>query len=134
MPFLDEIAAKLAGEGVGVLETSIFISSASIPPVGDGPYLSLKETGGSGSTRIHNKAGAATHRPSAQVAVRAKTYPEARLMAKAAHEVLDGIFNESLSGVQYLSITARQQPVDAGADNVGRAMVVFNIDAEKEPS
>jgi len=134
MPFLDEIAAWLATEGVGIPGQSLFLSSAAIPPNGDGPYLSLKETGGTGSTRIQNKASAATHRPTAQVSVRAKDYTEARAMAAAAHDALDGIFNQNLAGVWYVSVTARQLPTDAGSDDVGRAMVVFNIDAEKEPS
>lgn len=132
MPFIDEILAKLETEGLP--SASLFASSSSIPPAGAGPYLSLTETGGTGSTRIHNKKSAATHRPTAQVTVRASDYTEAHAMSAAAHNVLDGIFNETLSGVQYLSVTARQLPTDAGADSVGRAMVVFNIDAEKEPS
>jgi hypothetical protein len=120
--------------GVGIPGQTIFLSSAAIPPTGDGPYLSMKETGGTGSTRIHNKASAATHRPTAQISVRAKDYIEARAMAASAHTALDGIFNKTLTGVKYISVTARQLPTDAGSDEVGRAMVVFNIDAEKEPS
>lgn len=134
MPFLDELSAWMATKGVGIPGQTIFLSSAAIPPTGDGPYLSMKETGGTGSTRIHNKSSAATHRPTAQVSVRAKDYTEASAMAKAAHNALDGIFNQTIAGVKYLSVTARQLPTDAGSDDVGRAMVVFNIDAEKEPS
>jgi hypothetical protein len=129
--FLDEIAARLVAQGVGVIGTSIFLGSKAVIPVGDGPYISLIETGGSGPTRIHNTAGANTQRPTAQIVVRAKSYLTARTKSKAAYQALDGIFNTSLTGVLYHSITARQEPTDIGLDSLERPMVVFNIDAEK---
>ena len=134
MPFLDEIAARLAAAGVGVPGMDIFMSSSAKLPAGPGPYMTLKDTGGTGPTRIHNQAHAATQRPTAQITVRASTYTTARSMAQAAYAVLDGVFNTTLSGVMYLSITARQEPTDLGLDDMGRSVVVFNIDAEKAPS
>lgn len=139
--FLDEIAAKLVAAHVGVIGTNIFLSSSAKIPAGDGPYLTLIETGGSAPGgykerlgRVHNKAAAETQSPTAQIAVRAKSYVVARTMAKAAYFALDGTWNQTLSGVFYLSITARQEPTDIGLDDAGRVMIVFNIDAEKEPS
>ncbi|MCR4301792.1 MAG: minor capsid protein [Sulfuricaulis sp.] len=141
MPFLDEVAAKLVADGVGALGTSIFMSTKAVIPTGAGPYLTLVETGGAGpggfrgtGGRTQNVAGVATQHPGAQVACRASSYPAARAMAKAAYLSLDGIWNTTLSGTFYLSLTARQEPTDLGLDEAGRAMVVFNIDAEKEPS
>lgn len=132
--FLDEIAARLAAQGVGVVGTNIFKGSKALIPDGPGPYLSLTETGGSGPTRIHNVATAHTQRPTAQIAVRAQSYLAARTMIKAAYLALDGVFNTSLSGVFYQKITARQEPTDLGLDALGRPLLVFNIDAEKELS
>jgi hypothetical protein len=132
--FLDEIAARLVSQGVGVLGSNIILGSRGKIPDGDGPYLSLTETGGSGPTRIQNQAGANTQRPTAQVAVRAKSYVVARTMAKAAYLALDGVFNTTLSGVLYHSITARQEPTDVGLDAKERPLITFIIDAEKAPS
>lgn len=135
MSFLDEIANRLVAQGVGVLNTSIFRSSKATIPPGPGPFITITETGGSGPTRVHNKSGASTQRPTAQIMVRASTYETARAKAKEAYDALDGVYNTTLSGTFYQSITARQEPTDiAPDDGAGRAMVAFNIDAEKLPS
>ena len=131
MSFLDEIAARLVSQGVGVLGTSILLSSRTAVPSGDGPYISLTETGGSEPTRIQNQAAAATQRPSAQVLVRATDYAVARAKSAAAYNALDGIFNTTLSGTFYLRVVARQEPTDIGLDAAGRPMISFNIEAEK---
>lgn len=128
--FLDDIATHLVQHGVGTVGSDIFLGSKAVIPEGDGPYLSLIETGGSAPTRIHNKKSANTQRPTAQVAVRAKSYLVARTMAASAYVALDGVYNTALSGAFYLSITARQEPTDIGLDALKRPMIVFNIDAE----
>lgn len=132
--FLDEIAARLVAQNVGTIGSNIFLGSKALIPSGDGPYLSLVETGGSAPTRVHNVVTAHTQRPTAQIAVRAKSYIVARTMAKAAYNALDGLFNTTLSGTYYQSITARQEPTDIGLDALERPMIVFNIDCEKSPS
>lgn len=132
--FLDEIAARLVAQGVGVIGSNIILGSRGFIPMGDGPYLSLTETGGMAPTRIHNKASANTQRPTAQVLVRAKNYVAARTMAKNAYTALDGLYETDLSGVRYHSIIARQEPTDIGLDAQDRPMISFNIEAEKQPS
>jgi hypothetical protein len=135
MPFLDEVAAALVAAGVGTLNGNIFVSSAAIVPVGDGPYVVLVESGGSGSTKTQNNT--AIENPTAQISCRAKRYVDARTKLKAAYDALggaNGLYNVTLSGTFYLKITARQGPTDIGLDGAGRAMVAYNIDAEKSPS
>ena len=132
--FLDEIAARLVAQGVGVIGSSIFLGSRAAIQDGDGPYISLTETGGSSPTFVHNTAGSKTQRPTAQVAVRAKSYLIARTKAKDAYVALNGVWNTTISGVFYQKITARQEPTDIGLDDKTRPMVVFNIEAEKNPS
>lgn len=132
---LSDLAARLVAQGVGSLNVNIFISSKAIIPAGAGPYLTLADTGGSGPTRIQNQASAATQRPTAQILVRALSYSAAMVMARAAYVALDGVFNTTLSGTFYLSLTARQEPTDTGVpDGAGRVLIVFNIDAEMIPS
>jgi len=132
--FLDEIAARLVSQSVGTLGSNIFLGSRAAIPSGDGPYLSLTETGGSAPSRIHNVATSNTQRPTAQILVRAKKYNIARPMADAAYRALDGIYNTTLSGTFYQSVVARQEPGDIGLDSLERVMITFNIEAEKSPS
>lgn len=133
--FLDEIKDRLVAQGVGVYGSNIFLGSKAVIPTGSGPYLSLVETGGSAPTRIQNKESANTQRPTAQILVRATTYPAALNMSRAAYIALDGVYNTTLSGTFYQKIIARQEPSDIGLDATGqRVMIVFNIECEKMPS
>ena len=135
MAFPAEIATRLVAQGVGTLGTTIFIGSkANIPP-GDGPFLSLIETGGTGPARTQNNT--ATQRPSMQIVVRGKSAVATRTMSRLAwHELgnVNGLWGIKLTDVMYVSITARQEPTDIGLDALGRIMFSFNIDAEKQPS
>jgi|SRR5580765_2688397 len=134
MPLLEEVAARLVAQGVGTLSSNIFYGSNAVIPTGDGPYLTLTETGGMAPMRIQNKASGNIQQPTFQVAVRARTYPVARAMCKAAYDALDGVFNLTLSGTFYQKITARQEPTDIGLDGVKRPTVVVNFEVMKNPS
>ena len=132
MSLLDDLAAKLVADGVAVLSSNLFLGSKAVIPSGDGPYISLNETGGVAPTRVQNKAAANTRRPTVQVLTRAKSYVDAKAKADAAYASLDGVFNATLNGVPYIKITARQEPTDMGVDATGlRVMLVFNLDVEK---
>lgn len=133
--FIDEIVARLVGAGVGASGTSIFAGSKATIPSGDGPYLTVTETGGSGSSKTHNNT--ATEHPTMQIMSRATTYPAARAQCAAAYAALggaNGLYNVTLSGVFYLSIKARQTLTDIGTDAIGRPQIAFNIEVEKQPS
>lgn len=132
--FLDDVVSRLVAAGIGTFGTNIFSGSKSVVPTGNGPYATLTETGGTGPTRIQNQSNAATQRPSAQILWRASTYKAARDKASASYVALDGIFNTTINGTKYVSITARQEPTDIGLDDTARPMIAFNIDAERIPS
>lgn len=134
MSLLDELAARLVAQNVGVLGTNIFLSSKAIIPTGTGPYLTLSPTGGIAPTRVQNQTSVKTQRPTVQVLVRASTTPAAWTMAQNAYAALDGFFNGTLSGTWYLNIRARQDITDMGLDSAGRIQLVFNIGVEKSPS
>lgn len=136
---IDEIAARLVSRGLGTVwpapGANIFTGSSANIPAGDGPFLTITETGGSGPTRIQNQDAAVTRRPTVQILVRGKVYGQARLMAEQAFVALDGIFNTELSGTFYLSCIARQEPTDLGTnDGAGRVMISFNLEIERYPS
>jgi len=136
MSFLSEMKDQLVASSVGTFGTTIFIGSSAIIPIGDGPYLSLIETGGTGAVRSQN--GTPLEQPSAQLSARAKQPLAARTMLIAAYTALggaNGLHNVTLSGVWYVSLTFRQSsPTDVGLDDAGRALLVINVDAEKAPS
>jgi hypothetical protein len=134
--FLEDIAARLVSQGVGTIVGStrtIFISSKAVIPEGAGPYISIRDTGGTGSTWTQDKAGPATRRPTAQIVTRASGYGVARAKAEQAYAALNGVWGQTINSVSYISITARQEPTDIGLDDEGRIMLSFNIDAEKAP-
>jgi len=135
MPLLDEIAARLVAQGVGTIGGDILMGSKAVVPTGDGPYLSLTETGGGGSKRTHR--GTPVAQPTVQILSRAKMYNVARAKLMLAWNALggdNGLHNVTLSSTFYQSITPRQQPTDIGLDAAARPCIVFNIEAEKAPS
>ena len=129
--FNDEIKQRLVDMGVGTYGANIIAGSKGVVPDGDGPYLSIIETGGTAPLRVHNEAGAHVQRPSAQILVRGKNYVAARTMARNAYTALDGVVNTTLSGTFYQAITAQQEPTDIGLDAKGRVMISFNVQALK---
>lgn len=133
MAFLDDLAVRLVAQGVHLNPAATILngSKANIPAAGSGVIISLIETGGSGPTRVHNKAGANTKRPSAQIVTRGDSYQAARDKAEQAYAALDGVFNATINSVSYLSIVALQEPTDIGSDDVGRPRVAFNVLVEK---
>jgi hypothetical protein len=91
--FAEEIVSILTAAGVGTYGTNIFIGDVVDIPTGDGPYLSVMETGGLSGLRIHEQTRPAYSRPGAQLIVRATTYDAARTMARAAHNALAAVSN-----------------------------------------
>jgi hypothetical protein len=135
MPFLDELAGRIEAQGAGVLGQNMFLSSKSNIPSGNGPYISIIESGGTTSRRTQNNT--AIQRPSAQITVRASSYPVARAQAVLVYDALggdNGLHNLLIMGTFYQSIVPVQQIFDLGLDDLSRARVVFNINAEKQPS
>jgi hypothetical protein len=98
--FLEELAAIVIAAGVGVASGSnrnIFLTQGvSIPP-GDGPYLSIIDTGGPGGVKIQNQKAPAYQRPGAQVVARAKTSKAARDMAFAAYTAFANVVNQTVN-------------------------------------
>jgi hypothetical protein len=141
MPFLNEIAAKLEQDHVGKLNVTLGIGSRTAIPANlgknGGPafFIVIRETGGTGAARSHQTA---MERPTAQVMAYGVDSVALTQAITAAYDSLGGatgLYNFRLSGTRYVSLTTRQRLIDLGLDDTGnRAMVAFNIDAEKEPS
>lgn len=140
--FYDEIAYLLESAGVGTRMVDIFASSAKALPKGDGPFLSIIETGGTAPDNTQNHTDRpAYQRPGTQIVVRAGTYSAAKTMAVLAYYALFitnqnvGAGDLTADGVWYRSIRPLQEPYDLKKlDPQGRVRVVFNILADKRPS
>jgi hypothetical protein len=92
--WLQELAAIVKAKVPGVvINQNLFLSSAvNIPgdgnvslPGGDGPFISIVDTGGMGREHIHNNLSG-YQRPSAIVRVHARTYLDAYQTAWKIHE------------------------------------------------
>lgn len=94
--FLEEIRKILVNAGVAVFGTDLFETSKSNIPEGDGPYLSITETGGTAPERTQNVIGAYPQ-PSAQIVARATNYEDALAMAWAAYNALVVVKNQHIT-------------------------------------
>lgn len=143
MPWVDELAAKLVTDSVGVLNDTIFISSKSTTPQAVAPRnrlpdgkatITITDTGGMRRLRIQNDRYG-YERPSAQLVARAPTDAAAYALANAARDSLDGLDNVTIDGVRYVWLRAKQGPVDIGPDSKsGYPQYSFNVEAMKDPS
>ena len=134
--FVEELVTLLVAGGAGTaLGTDIFAGSKAKLPEGDGPFLTITETGGIENDRTQNEISPpAWQRPSAQIVARAKNYVDARTLARAAYNSLNGVRNATVSGTLYQMIDAVQEPFDLGLDTKERARIAFNVRAKKNPS
>jgi hypothetical protein len=134
MGFLDELSTVLVTAAVGTTADILLGSKRSIPS-GDGPYISIRETGGTAPEFVQDVATPNCVYPAAQVVVTAKEYDTARAKAIAVRNALVVIRNTTVGGVRYLSIRPLQEPFDMGLDDTGnRVRVGFNLIAMKAPS
>jgi hypothetical protein len=83
--FLEELTSLLVENQLGVPNETIFLTSSVSIPDGDGPYLTIVETGGTARERIQNDVRG-WQRPSAKLSVHARTSYEARALAYAARD------------------------------------------------
>jgi len=95
--FVQELIAVLVAAGVGTEKVNLFGTSASAIPTGNGPFLSLRPTGGTAPEGTHNQGAGAYRRPGAQILVRAKTWVAAEAMALAAYNALLAVRNQAVS-------------------------------------
>lgn len=93
--WLRELVQVLVQAGVGVLGTSIFATSQDVVPLGPGPYLHVKTTGGVAPLGTLADPGA-YRRPAAQLLVYGADYDAAEAMALAAHDALLAVRNRSV--------------------------------------
>lgn len=126
---LDEIAAFLEAEGVGIIGQTLFLGSMPQDEPGTGSQdaiMAIIEIPGQGPRKAHDQT--LYELPYLQIATRGVPYgyQTARQKAQDAWDVLDGVANTPLSGRTYLLIEALQSPYFLRTDDLNRPHVIFN--------
>jgi hypothetical protein len=132
--FSDHLATLC--EEAGVAADDINVGSKATVPYGEGPYVAITDTGGTGNLRTHNSyPGRAYDRPSAQIRVHAEDYTVGMALAKTLFTYIEQVRNRDIDGVWYQEIMMIQSaPFDMGLDDSKRPRVAFNAMAVKRPS
>lgn len=129
--FLDDLVYLLENNSIGTQGVNIFVSSKATIPTGNGPYLTIIETGGTSPDYVQGQITPAYARPAAQLMCRGISYPAVRTMLSNALAVLCAVNNQAVNGTRYLWIHAMQEIGDRGLDQMDRATVGVNVIAQK---
>ena len=135
--FLDDMVTLLETASLGTRGTSIFWGSGVRVPDGDGPYLSLIETGGLSPIVMHvSEQTPGYRRPSAQITARASDWTVARAKIEEVYQLFTNPRKQNvfINSVWYVSIDVVQDPFDLPPDDRGRVRCAFNINAVKRPA
>lgn len=123
---LDDIAAFLAANNIGVVGSNIF--KGQMPDKPD-DCVALYEYGGSPRGLVWN--GVQLEYPGLQVMVRSKNYSVARQKIEQITNILHGL-SGMLGTTRYLLIRAKHSPESLGRDAAGRVELVVNYEVNKE--
>ena len=122
--------------GVGTRGETIFEGLKAAVPRGDGPYLRIVGTGGSGPEWVHNANTPAFKFPAAQLMAVGKDYQATWDMINAAYDAVVPVRNQTIppSGtVQYRAIRPLQEPFPLPLDDLERVRFTFNVRGDKAP-
>jgi len=121
---LNDIGTYLQAQGVGTVETDIFLG---LMPDQPDNCIALFEYAGSPPDLHWNG-----EYPGLQVRVRNKSYAAARTKIGEVINKLHGLHEQTLSGTRYLLIKARGSPEVLKRDNNNRVVLFVNFDIIKE--
>lgn len=92
--FIHGMAKYISDNGLGTIATNLFIGPQVEVPSGDGPYVTLKQTGGFAPDSSHNTKNLNL---GLQVIVTSLDYDEGDLKAKSIHSLLDETYGLTLT-------------------------------------
>lgn len=93
--FEEEVLKRLNSLGLATGGVDTFIGRSPVIPAGDGPYISIIDTGGSFTDRAHG--GEAYESLSMQIVIRALDSEVGRTRALAIWRALDGVYNTAIT-------------------------------------
>jgi len=106
---LEDIADHLEANGIGTVETDIFIG---LMPDAVDTCIGLYEYAGKPPTITHE--GTRIERPGLQVIARGTDYSAVRATLQAIDDLIDGLSNVTIGAGFYLSILAEQSAISKG--------------------
>lgn len=132
MPWPDDLVTLMEDAGAGTGGTDIFVGpQASIPNIAAG-VITIRATSGSGPERTHNSVTLPAYiNPSAQIVIRAATWPAAQEKARRAYNAVIGVRNQIINGGFYREINSLQEPFDLPLEDRGQIAQAFNVTATK---
>lgn len=122
MALLDALGSHLQTQGVGTLATDIFLS---IMPDNPDLCVLITEDSGLGPTQSFGASVYAVQRPRIRVFCRAarNDYPAARAKAVAVRTALGAIRNQTISGVDFLTVVPTSDFYPVGRDGDDRPII-----------
>jgi len=131
---LEEVAAFLEAQGLGTQGTNLFAGGPQVDSPNDGIFL-IHAPGLPGIYTMGPSGSApAIERPRLQVWTTWSDQENGRAKAEAVHAALRNVYEQTLSGVRYLSIDADGEVADLGKDANGRWQFSANYSVRKKPS
>ncbi len=126
---LGDIAARLQTQGIGTVNTSIFMGYYPDKPDN---LVALFEYAGEPTELLMGTGDPVLERPGLQARVRNLTYPAGRAKIQAVADALHGLAETTMGGKRYLLIRANQSPESLGRDENNRCEFVVNFSVLKE--
>lgn len=121
---LDDLTNFLQANAFGTIGYDLF--KHSMPDTPD-DAVCVYEYGGTGPSLTHS--GIAYRNPSVQVAVRSKSYKDARMKIESIYLTVAQLKNSSLGDLMVLKAFPNQEPFSLGpADDQGRVKLIVNFD------
>lgn len=133
---LDELAAHLQAESIGVVGTDLF--KGRMPDTPDSA-LTLYEYGGLAPTHVYGlydedgRAERLLESPRVQLMARGGDYAVTRQWIEDAMRALD-LAGETLTGLEYVRVAPVESPFLLDQDANGRWRFVVNVQVEKVPA
>ena len=130
MPLLQELATYLQAAGLGTVSSTLFMGALPLDdPATGGQDACIAVIPVPGLPPVHAHDGTRYEQPVVQILTRGVPHHFAAAWdaAMTAWEVLDGVSNQALSGVNYLWIQALQSPWRLRIDDYHRSHIVFNV-------
>jgi hypothetical protein len=131
---LDEVAAHLQAEGIGIIGQTLFMGSMPQDEPGTGgqdAITAILEIPSRGPLRNHDRALLELPRLQIQTRGAPYGYPAARQKAQEAWDALEAVTNQVLSGVTYLRIEAQRSPFWLRTDDMNRPHLVFDVECSR---
>jgi hypothetical protein len=122
---LPDIAAYLAGEGLGTLGTDLFMGSMPDPP---NACVALYEYAGRPPGFVHDSPQPAIRYPRLQVLVRDDDYAGAVSRARSVYTALCGLVNATLGATTYGRVAPLGEPFPLARDESERVVVACNYE------